>query len=359
MEKKAAITGIGMISAIGHNVETACASIRCGLRRFGETGHATLDPVTLEDIPVPASAIAGITDGYQGVGLYSRIGQYSLKDLIRYGKLNKDDNYFWGNTHFILCVSPTRANESTTPDIDFNKALDNIIQMSGLNIPQPNRSICEYGHAAVLFGIEKGMQLLSRKQVDRVLVLGVDSLVGEEELNFYQHRLKSDETGDGLGPGQAGAAVLIENVTTAKNRNADIHGYIGAVFTDRSNNNRIDQKTELGSGLAKVITKSLNEAIGVNAYYCDLNGEKQRAQEWGYAVPKIRMEIDNFPEIMRAPAECIGDTGAVSGAVSICGAVRSFARKYNPGKDILVWASSDNGMVASAIIQKKESGEES
>lgn len=356
MKKKAAITGVGMIGAIGHDVETACAALRCGIRRFGETSHTTLDPMTLEDIPVPASALTGISDGYQGVGLYARIGYHALEDLLRYAKINKDDKAFWSKTRIVLCVSPTRENELTTPEIDFNKALDRIVELSGVGIPAQNRFINENGHAAVLFAIEQVLQDMGQNKLDRALILGVDSLVGKEELLFYLDRLKSDEAAEGFSPGEAGAALLIEDETSARKRNALVEGFITAVFTHQAEKGRSSEENDLGAGLAGVVAKSLGVLSGVSSYYCDLNGEKQRAQEWGYAIPKIKMHTDHFPETILAPAESLGDTGAASGAVAICAAIRSFVGNYNQGNDILVWSSSDSGQVASAIVQMNAQG---
>ncbi len=75
MKNRLAITGLGMITSVGHDVETACASIRCGINRASSLETLTLDEEDTEEVPMTGHQLSGITDGYKGVALYAIIAK--------------------------------------------------------------------------------------------------------------------------------------------------------------------------------------------------------------------------------------------------------------------------------------------
>jgi 3-oxoacyl-[acyl-carrier-protein] synthase-1 len=87
------------------------------------------------------------------------------------------------------------------------------------------------GHAAVLAGVREAARLLEAGEAERVVVLGVDSLVTPESLAWLGRRrwLKTPDRLVGLMPGEAAGAVLLETERGARRRGAPVQGYVEAV----------------------------------------------------------------------------------------------------------------------------------
>ena len=85
----------------------------------------------------------------------------------------------------------------------------------------------------------------------------------------------------------------------------------------------------------------------------DQNGEVYRANEWGHALVHL---IQAFPTTqnvrMWLPAIGFGDTGAASGGVAACQALRAFARNYHVENDAIVLSSSPWGERAAFVLGK-------
>jgi len=354
MNTKLAITGLGMVTSVGYDTVTACASIRAGLKKYSESPVSTLDFHELENVPIITSALDGLTDGYVGAGLYGRILNIALTDLMESSGIQNFSPEFLKNTCFILCLSPVRDYEKLAPDID----LEQLKKILSLKVSGGQYSvsidICMLGHASLLLELEKIQERIAKNEFQHAILIGIDSLVGKEEIAFYSghNRLKTDDNPDGFIPGEAGVAIMVEEPKAAQARGANIEAYISNVFSIAGENKSFVGQRNGGSALASVVINSLNDFPNVKSYYCDLNGESARAREWGWAIPAIQMQCGYVPEHMMVPAESLGDTGAASGGISICAITRSYARHYSQSDSTLVWSSSDDGTVASAIIHK-------
>src|SRR3954469_2360875 len=102
------LTGLGMISSVGHDVVTACAAIRAGMARPAPlVGMGLLDLESGELVPVIGHPIRGATDGFYMVGRWVRLAQEAVEDLLRGAQLPPADaRDFWQGCHLIL-VTPT------------------------------------------------------------------------------------------------------------------------------------------------------------------------------------------------------------------------------------------------------------
>ena len=88
----------------------------------------------------------------------------------------------------------------------------------------------------------------------------------------------------------------------------------------------------------------------VNDVACDLNGERSRAQEWGFASLRVARHFDN-PLDFRAPAGSWGDMGAASIPLFAMLACQAAARRYARGPHALAWASSEGGQRGAVLLQ--------
>jgi 3-oxoacyl-[acyl-carrier-protein] synthase I len=108
----------------------------------------------------------------------------------------------------------------------------------------------------------------------------------------------------------------------------------------------------LGKGSSAALSGALG-ALPVDARVgetvCDLNGERWRGDDVGFALARAsRRFVD--PGRMTAPALSFGDVGAASGALFLAVAAHAGARGYARGPSVLVWTSAEGGARAAALL---------
>jgi len=351
-----AITGLGMLSTIGEDVVTACASLRAGLSCPAPLPFEVFAEDEEEGSAlVTGHPLKGVADGYEGVGLYTRLAAQALQDLVRYAGLRPGNPAFWNSTALYICLSPPRNDEfgSILEEFFSEHLIPSILDEVALPIPPAHAHLILLGHASVLTAIHKAGIEIEAGRIARAIVVGVDSLVGEDELEWLARRgrLKVAEQVVGLMPGQASAAVLVEYEPEARRRQARVEALIEGVRISKEAQSRASQQRGSGTGVADVVARTLEGRQHVAEVYGDLNGEEARAYEWGNALVRLS-PAHELPTSIHCAAVSLGDTGAASGAISIAAAVRSLVRDYARGDEILVWSSSDMGEVASALITR-------
>lgn len=351
------ITGLGLISSIGRDVATSCASYRAGIRRTIELKHFHLtDPESYGSIYVSGHVIEGITDGFEGPGLLMRIACHALDDLFVQTGIDTADKHFFEDIGLFLSVSHVRDPYSDSYDrIIEESLLKNIVKQYALPVGEANMKTFFTGNAGVISSVKAASEAISSGEVKRVIILGIDSLIGEADIEYFasEKRLKTPLTANGLSPGEAAAAILVEDIETARQRNAAIRCFINSVNTGMEANNFYSDKNNDGNGLYNVLRQSLNGKESIASIYGDRNGESWRDIEFGNALMKTGQYCDLQNAVVHTPAECFGDTGAASGAVAICTATQSFVRNYAHCDDILVFSSSVTGEVGSALLSIK------
>ncbi|WP_342379767.1 hypothetical protein NVS55_09605 [Myxococcus stipitatus] len=110
----------------------------------------------------------------------------------------------------------------------------------------------------------------------------------------------------------------------------------------------------LGEGLAAAISGTvscLHPKEGVDTIYCDINGERYRSEEWGFALLRTQRAFKDATAYV-APANCWGDVGAASGALLSVLAVRAWERRYARGPLALLWSSSESGLRSSVLLEQ-------
>ncbi|MFP2930240.1 hypothetical protein ACLESO_34605, partial [Pyxidicoccus sp. 3LG] len=349
------LTGIGMVTAVGHGAVESCASLRARIVRPRPLAFQILREDELGAAVATGHPLRGLVDGFTGLARYIKLGALALEDLVRSAKLPVGDASFLHQTALILCLSPTRRDDFDFQDELFAEQLPaRLLAHGGLALPPRNASVLSSGNASGLLALQQGAQLIQEGRFQRVLVLGIDSLVEGDSLQWLasRRRLKTPEQPVGLMPGEAAAAVLLENGTEATRRTAMALGTLMSVGTGRAEP-AARKGVESGRALAQAIRQSWPASVAtVGDIYCDFNGENDRAMEWGFAQALLR-ETHPLPTAhLHTPAECLGDTGAASGLISVCAALRAFARGYAHGDQALVWSSSDSGELAAARLSR-------
>jgi 3-oxoacyl-[acyl-carrier-protein] synthase-1 len=216
--------------------------------------------------------------------------------------------------------------------------------------------IYAHGHAAGARACQDALAHVTGGATERAIVCGVDSLVEAETLEFFlaKRRLKTEEWVDGLVPGEASAALLLERAPHAEKRGAQPLASIEATAAAMEPVTIWSDEPSAAVGLSEAIRATLDQlpdgGRSIRVVVCDLNGETYRAREFGNAAARTLSAIQ-APLAIWHPADCIGDTGAAAFVVSACIGARALAKGYAKGDTVLTLGSSDDGLRGAAALR--------
>jgi 3-oxoacyl-[acyl-carrier-protein] synthase I len=241
-------------------------------------------------------------------------------------------------------------------DDDAGRVVDLLKQdkrLSGCRI-----SIRGRGHAGGLQALATAVERLSAGRAEVCTVIGVDSYADPDTLDWLTANLQHDcnDVRGGFVPGEgAGALVLCTG---------NVRKYVGIPGLAILRGVHMTTESKLIKTDADVLGEGLSVAIAgaaanlrlpeeaVDGVYCDINGERYRSDEWGFAALRVGTMLSSTA--YQAPADSWGDVGAASGVLGCILATRAWARGYAAGPRALVWASSEAGLRGAAILQRPE-----
>ncbi|MDH5728416.1 MAG: hypothetical protein OEZ58_05475 [Gammaproteobacteria bacterium] len=352
-----AISGLGMVSCVGYDVDTACASIRAGLTRPSQ--HVGLEPILRDledDIPVTLNNIDGITNGFYMTGLWARMTLLALQNLIEREALNSSDEFFWQTTGLSIAVpilDPQRfmVDEVVEPEVIRQILCEALLPELPSGILQNNISVCAQGHSGVAAVLVDAMDSIRSKKLNRVIVVGVDSYTDAATLKWVAEndRVKTESRPAGMSLGEAAACIVVELEQAVLDRGADVYSSIRALSCNNDAEDK-DQST-FSNALSKVILDCVEQDEGYSAsIVSDINGEQWRARALSTALVSLTNKISDYEVLV--PCQSLGDTGSASAVIGICIASRAFARNYAAHKSFLVTSLSENGSVGCIRIDQ-------
>jgi 3-oxoacyl-[acyl-carrier-protein] synthase I len=209
------------------------------------------------------------------------------------------------------------------------------------------------GHAGGLLAIYHACKTLRDRKARFCLVGGVDTYLEPETLEWLDDReqLHSENNIYGFCPGEAAGFCLLCTVATAREFGLQpLLEIVGASIA--SEENKIKTETVvLGEGLGAAFRDLFENAPArpVDRIICDMNGERYRGNEYGFAVLRNPGRFTDAADF-ETPADCWGDVGAASGPLFVSMIAEAEARGYQPGPLSLIWASSENGMRAATLL---------
>ena len=376
-ENPVVVTGLGMISSLGHDVVTSCAAARAGLARRAELEtFSVYSEEEWSEVPVIGHTVAGFSDGFEGAGRLVRLASAALADLLDYAQLTPADFSRTGlylnlpSGYFQKAYASHGTNGEPSPDVEPSAGIDElkeycrtalanrVAELNGIRLPIGGTPVLFGDHAGVAAAILDASRRLQAGERDSYVVGGIDCCV---ESDFLQAAssfglLKDDEHPIAFIPGEAAAFVLLEPLTRARARGARIEGIIEGASVASEPCHRLSGDPSVGVALASTIEATLeglpDKGRNTGLVIGDLNGDSFRATEWGYAIVRL---LQRYPWLQDQrqwyPADAFGEVGAATGAVGICTAVRAFARDYAGTDDVLMWLSSDDGRKGSLCLR--------
>jgi 3-oxoacyl-[acyl-carrier-protein] synthase-1 len=214
------------------------------------------------------------------------------------------------------------------------------------------------GHTAAFELLKLTRELLQDPAVPVCLVAAVDSFVNDLSLAWLEHhgRLKTLDNSDGVIPGEAGTAIIVQRAAEEQTppASARITG-LGFAFESAS---VLNEEPLRGLGLAAATKSALAEAAiemhQVDFRLSDVTGESYGFKEQALALSRLmRQRREELP--LWHVADSIGDSGAAAGLCHYIAAMTAFGKKYSPGSTAACFGSAVPGERAVAILQSCQS----
>jgi len=209
--------------------------------------------------------------------------------------------------------------------------------------------IFSFGRAAALQAMEAALGYVAQNSRATVVVGGVDTYFNMRrvaQLDLEQ-RILGPRVMDGFIPGEGAAFFTLKSEESSGTTAVKVKGAASA----EDPGHRYGTDPALGQGLSEAMEKlraTLRDTQQVRSTFASFNGENSEAKLWG--VARLRHSDFFAPgAIMQHPADCIGDTGAASGAILTALAAHALACGQREGPT-LVWAASDRESRACALL---------
>lgn len=323
-----AIIGHGARTPLGFNCRSSAAAVRAGISaiaehpfmidRFGLPMKVTRD-VELDPVWPCAKRIAALAEAAAREALAARVPSSALAVVLNLGEARPG------------------LPEGTSAEVA--EYLRNALELDS-----PVRHAMS-GHAGGILAMQAAERLLDAGRAEVVLVGGAESYLAADTLEWLDEteRLHSENNIYGFCPGEGAAFVLLAK------RGQDALIEIAATGSGREANLIGTQDICLGEGLGAAFA-----ALGdspVDRILCDMNGERYRGNEYGFAVLRARALFRDAADF-EAPADCWGDLGAASGPLFACLTIEAEARGYAKGPRTLIWASSQGGQRGAALLRR-------
>jgi 3-oxoacyl-[acyl-carrier-protein] synthase I len=219
--------------------------------------------------------------------------------------------------------------------------------------------VLPHGHAAGLAAIAMAAEQMRDGAFDACLVGGVDSYFHPDTVEWLDaHRqLAGAISRSAFVPGEGAAFCLLMTDKAQARAGLTPLARLSAVATAQEARLIKSADICLGAGLTDAVRNAVGRldppATAINAVICDINGERYRGEEWAFVCLRLARHFDD-PTAYWSPADCWGDMGAASGPLFVMLACQAAARGHAAGPRTMVWASSENGLRAAAILDAAE-----
>jgi 3-oxoacyl-[acyl-carrier-protein] synthase-1 len=211
------------------------------------------------------------------------------------------------------------------------------------------------GNAAGLLAMKHARDILHAGRSRFCLAGGVDSYLTADTLEWMDEQgiLKSSANRNGFPPGEAAGFCLLTTGETALEFRLPVLGWLETLGSAREESPIRTATICVGRGLSEAIKQAtaplrLPEER-VDESICDLNGEPYRSEEFALTVLRTQKAFVDFSRFV-TPADCWGDIGAASGPLFANLAVAAGLRGYAKGPRTMIWASSEGGDRAAAVV---------
>jgi 3-oxoacyl-[acyl-carrier-protein] synthase-1 len=338
------IVAMGSRTPLGLTAESSAAAVRGRITRLAE--HPFM--VDLRGQPIRMARDARLDPGLFGAPRMLEMAAWALDEVVR--KLGHPAS----RTPIPVSVGMPEPRPGFSEQ-EARWVASELARKSRI-IVKGEIAVAAEGHAAVLHGIETAFHRISGGSCDLMIVGGVDTYLHPDTLIVLDanRRLGAESVRLGFSPGE-GACFL----ALASERGLSELGLpsLARVLGARSARDTGAGGPAVGQALAEALTGAAGVQIPgqgpIDEIYCDINGERRRTEEWGFAVLRTQ-ELWREPSAYRTPVTEWGDTGAATGGLLVTLAVWAGLRRYAKGPRTMIWTASDGGLRSAAVLSLPE-----
>ncbi len=212
------------------------------------------------------------------------------------------------------------------------------------------------GRAASLLAMESALETLTQNPSASIVVGGVDTYLDLNRIGILDRegRILGSMVMDGFIPGEGAGFLVLNGAAVEARANADAAVIVHGAATVIDPGHRYGSAPALGEGLAQALDKLRSAPavpdVRVSSTFAGFNGENFEAKLWG--VARLRHTDFFAPSmVLQHPADCIGDTGAATGAILAALASFALAESQREGPS-LIWAASDHELRGCTLLSK-------
>jgi 3-oxoacyl-[acyl-carrier-protein] synthase-1 len=337
---------MGVRCPVGLTAPQTAAAIRAGISRIGEHPYLT----DASRAKVLCGVDATLDPVLQGPARFAGLAGPAL---LQVDAILSTAQAASPRAPLLLALPETRPGFETT-DLGAMQKLFGAISLTSID-PAPV-SISGTGHAGGLAALRDGIDRIARGQ-DRICVVGgVDTYLHFGTIRWLDEgrRLAREGTRAGFPPGEAAAFVAIAREEELRRHQLRPLARVNAVACMRESQPFDADEGLQGKVLAEVIeaaTSGLPAEQEISDTYGDINGERPRTEDWGFALMRTTRRFRDGTAYVTPVGSC-GDVGAASGVLGCVLAVEAWRRGYAHGSRALVWAGSWNGLRGAALLER-------
>ena len=343
---RVAIVSTGARTPVGLSAPAAAAAVRAGVSAMAE--HPFM--VDHAGLPMVVCADPELTPDLGGVERLLALALPSAREAI--APLLSSERALPAAVRVFLALPEDRPGR---PNGLESRIEDRLIDALAREIHIGEVTCHASGHAAGIQCMEQAAACIQSRESPLCLVGGVDSYLEADTLEWLDslEQLHSESTIWGFCPGEAAGFCLLASPGMAASLSLPmpIEVLCAASATE---GNRIKTETVCtGEGLSQAFSDALiglPTGCRVSHTICDMNGEPYRGNEYGFAMLRSPGKFDDQADI-ETPADCWGDVGAASAPLFVTLAVFGARKRYAPGPLTFVWASSEGGLRAAALLR--------
>jgi 3-oxoacyl-[acyl-carrier-protein] synthase-1 len=334
------ITGTGMVCPVGLSAVSACAAKRAGISAFAELPYSDN-----AGEPVIGGSVPGLCWTLARDSRLVMLLTKALTDL-----LNGQPDLQWVHVPLLVCLAESgRPGGGAALARSIVKWIENELKVQ---FHPTNSRAFPSGHTAGFEALREARNLIQRGDVPACIVCATDSFLNAASLFWLdQHyRLKTPANRDGVIPGEAAAAVLVQADPSA----AATVEVIGLGFA-KEQASILSEEPLLGLGLAAAARSALGQAkLGLNEIdvrLSDVTGELYGFKELPLIEGRLMRVVRKEAQPLWHWAEAIGDSGAAAGVAQLVLANEAFKKGYAPGQRAICFSSSVAGERAVAVLR--------
>lgn len=347
-----AIAGIGMVTALGGNVDSTCAAMRVRFNNHKETafkdsGH---EPISGSRTPIDPNLFGD-----------ARLVEMMVQALSQTNMALTPE--FCANVPVALCTPEAEIVGRPGSDLALLARLEKRL---GVQFKPGISGHLPYGHVSGLMALQIAHDLLYQENFPCVLVIGTDSLLNADGLAALDTagKLLTPSNGYGLVPGEAAVALYL---TRPPQVDHTMPLVLGAAFTNIEPPNAQGKPAPVtGRELTQAVWGACEAAgchpASIDLRLVDCNGLDARSQECALTEGILFKDNLNKPvPPMWQPAECLGEIGAAHSLAAIAWACHAHRKGYMPqqpdaparlsARHVLLSASNDGLQRAAAILR--------